>query len=100
MSASHQAQVPAYVRAYFGDGCTQRDTHPVITSVFRSGPGWTTTGYRKRVSASWLRRLKREGVTAVVLTSGGRSADFGVEEILAYSAKLARQPLLGGSLIG
>lgn len=92
---SHQAQVPQIVRDYFGPDCTTREGHPIIEQEFRlSNPDralpdlgygrrqWVTTGYRKRVSISWLRKLRAQGVTHVALRHGSRLADFSVAELI------------------
>lgn len=109
--SSHQAQVPALVREYFADPtppaaydgealrALDRIEHPVVAQTFAPGRGWKTTSYRKRVSASWLRKLRAEGVTAVGLRSGARLADFTIDEVLSHQSRIARQPLLGGSVI-
>lgn len=96
---SHQARVPAMVADYFGHDVV-RDDHPVIGMTFTPGKGWIRTrSTHKRVSLSWLRKLRAEGVTAVLLDCNGRAADFGVVEIIRHSERLARQPLIGGRLI-
>lgn len=61
-----------------------RPDHPVIIQEFRPGRGWITTGFRKRVSGAWLRKLRREGVTHVALAAQGRRADFTVAELLKH----------------
>ncbi len=98
---SHQAQIPALVRDYFraagiGDNLVQ---HHLVASTFTPDQGWKTTNYRKRVSASWLRKLRSEGVTAVGVRCGARVADFGIDEILSHQRAVSRRPLLGGSVI-
>lgn len=69
--------------------------HPVIAEVFRPGSGWLTLrglplavdrlvrgSYRKRITPSYARKLRREGVTAVSLDmGGGRRADFDIREL-------------------
>ncbi len=61
---------------YCGDG------NPVIAQEFRPGRGWRRAGWRKRASASWLAKLRREGITDVALDVGGRVADFTINELL------------------
>lgn len=90
MSTSKSIQ-PIPVLAQYFDGET-----PIITEEFAPGKGWHRTNYNKRVSRSWLRKLKGEGITVVGLTVKGRStADFSVAELL----KVDRRPLLGGNVI-
>ncbi len=97
-TGSHQAQVPTRVREYFGDATSTE--HPRVASVFVPGKGWRSSrSYHKRVTCSWLRKLRAEGVTGVVLSCGGREADFTVAEILSRQAQVNRQPLLGGTVI-
>ena len=75
---SHSIEpIPAVAR-YFGDS----EATPIVTAEFTPGRGWRTTGYAKRISGAWARKLRSEGVTHVSLTEGGRSADFSIEEIL------------------
>lgn len=92
MTASHQAQVPSLVADYFGEAVRE---YPVITGQFTPGRGWVRPPIRKRISLAWLRRIRREGVTGVAVTCGGRSADFTVDEILRRSGR----PMLGGRVI-
>jgi hypothetical protein len=97
---THQATIPVLVHDYFATDHFSNfaifgprnhrycDEHPIIVQVFYSDRGWRTTNYRKRVSCSWLRKLKAEGITHVGLVSGGRwtrsdrIADFSITEIL------------------
>lgn len=69
--------------SYFGSGS---DT-PIIAQEFRRGNGWVRQTHRKKVSAAWLRKLRREGVTHVALTTEGRTADFSIEELLGSTGK-------------
>ena len=78
---THQATVPARVAAYFG-GPFDRDDHPVIAQAFKPGRGWTRYPIRKRVSGSWLRKMRAEGYTEVALACRGRLADFTITEAL------------------
>lgn len=105
-SGSHQATVPPAVDRYFSTtgivptyshpatGETMLDTNgapcphieaPTVAQVFYpDGRGWVPQrGYTKRVSASWLRKLRREGATAVALRCGARVADFTITEALS-----------------
>lgn len=90
-----QAQVPPPVKRYFA-----HDEHPIIIQEFTPGKGWVRTNFKKRVSRSWVRKLKAQGVTAVALNGKDKNgqevvADFTVKEIL----KEDKTPLLGGNLI-
>jgi hypothetical protein len=77
-----QAQVPRVVADYFG-GMVDRGRHPVIVEAFIPGKGWRRhRSFRKRVSVSWARKLRAEGVTHVALASGARVADFRIEEVV------------------
>lgn len=75
--------MPPVAAAYFGP--TDKHTHPIIRQVFNPAVGWKQYPIRKRVSGSWVRGLKAEGVTHVALESGGRLADFSVRELLKMS---------------
>lgn len=81
---SGQAEVPSVVAAYFGPMDDCRADHPVVAQKYVPGRGWVScAGYRKRVSRSWVRKLRREeGVTHVALQRGRRIADFSVAEAL------------------
>lgn len=91
---SYQAQVPGLVKEYFGVEPTRQE-HPVIAQSFCPGKGWRRYTFNKRVSISWLRKMKTEGATAVALRCGARTADFTIDEIVRY----AQRPLLGGRII-
>lgn len=55
-----------------------------VAQTFTPGAGWFDwTRYRKTVTHSWLRKLRRDGVAAVALTDGHRTADFTIAELLA-----------------
>jgi hypothetical protein len=72
------ACVESYVREHGGE-----ITVPVITQHFTPGAGWKRHGWRKRISLSYARRLKREGVTSVGLEiAPGRVAAFRIAELL------------------
>jgi hypothetical protein len=92
----HQAQVPARIAEYFGCGTLPGAAeHPVIGQIFRPEVGWRRYTFRKRVSLSWLRKLRAQGVTSVAIDYHGRRADFTIDEVVRY----ANRPLLGGRLI-
>jgi hypothetical protein len=99
--STHQSTVPALVADYFGIGTDAYLTegHPVIDSTFRVDEGWKRLGYNKRISLSAVRKLRAEGVTGIVVAYHGRRADFTPTEIVRHSDRLARTPLLGGSLV-
>jgi hypothetical protein len=93
---THASEVPAAItRAYPGI-----EHHPVIVEVFRpDGTGWRTLRgraydldqlvagtYRKRITVSYARALRRDGVTAVAVDVGGRAADFLVADLLSRRA--------------
>lgn len=90
---NRQAQVPGKIADYFGTAA--RTEHPVIAEAFAPGTGWTRYPIRKRVSLSWLRKMRREGVTSVAIACQGRLADFTIAEIIRH----AERPLLGGRVI-
>lgn len=92
---SHRAQVPALIAGYFAAHHPGVSDHPVITQEFTPGRGWVRQGFRKRVSVSWLRKLKAEGVTSIQVSAGGYSADFTVDEIIRHASR----PLAGGRAI-
>jgi hypothetical protein len=72
--------IPA-VMAYFGDGLI-----PTIVQTYRPDKGWQPYLFKKRVSRSWVRKLRElYGVTWVALehpSRRGRPVDFRVEELL------------------
>ena len=79
--SSHALRPIPVVAAYAAscDGITE----PVVVAHFTPGQGWRRHGWRKRISMSYARRLKGEGVTDVGLDMGGnRVADFRVDELL------------------
>jgi hypothetical protein len=82
----HQAQVPPVVRDYFTShplaASRLEREHPIITAQYRPGRGWTRYPIRKRVSRTWLLKMRGEGATSVQLTANGRAADFTIEEIV------------------
>lgn len=61
---------------------------PVIMWEFYPGRGWVRSGWRKRVSGAWVRRLACEGATDVALeVTPDRTADFTVAELLASARR-------------
>jgi hypothetical protein len=93
--SGYQAQVPGLVEEYFAAKPSGMTDHPLIAGTFTPGRGWQCTGFRKRVSCAWLRKLKARGVTSVSLTCGGYQADFTIAEIIRH----AERPLFGGRVI-
>jgi hypothetical protein len=80
---THQAKVPGPAARYFQiSQDPHRDLYPVIAQQFRPGRGWTRYPIRKRVSTSWLRKMRGEGVTHVALRCGARTADFTLDELI------------------
>lgn len=96
MAARHQSQVPGLIADYFGCGTHPAYTEfPTIGQVFRPGRGWKRYTGTKRVSLSWLRKLRADGVTDVAIDYHGRRADFTIREVVAY----ANRPLFGGKVV-
>lgn len=70
------------IAAYFGP-----DAGPVIVAEEFTAAGWTPRPrFRKRMTHSWARKLRREGVTHVALRAGARTADFALAELLSARA--------------
>lgn len=83
--SSHQAQEPQAVSQYFSKvpgSCGMSREHARIAAVFTPGRGWTTYPMHKRISPSWAKKMRREGVTCVALKAEGRVADFLIEELV------------------
>lgn len=81
----YAAQEPALVVEFFGPEAA----HAIIYEEFSPKVGWyTVERYRKRVSRTWLLKLRRKGVTGVCLLSGDRVGDFTVAELLADRRRL------------
>jgi|GEM_PF-2558224 len=78
---SHSAQQPAAVDAYFGAATTYHD-HAIVAATFTPSEGWVRYPIRKRISPSWARQAKKDGVTAVAVTRHERTADFQINELL------------------
>lgn len=74
--SGRQSQVPQVIADYFkrymigGEHAVlDSEAHPVIYQTFTPGKGWTRYPGRKRVSCSWVRKLRREGVTCIAVVS-------------------------------
>jgi hypothetical protein len=91
----YQARVPSLITAYFGAEALTEQGHPTIGQTFVAGRGWRSYPGTKRVSLTWLRKLRREGVTAVSIRLGTRLADFDIAEIERYHRRQASLPALG-----
>jgi hypothetical protein len=77
---SHQATESPIVGRYFG--AVLRD-HAIVRAEFHPDRGWVrVVGFRKRISGAWARKLRAQGVTSIQLSSGGRSVDFTIAELL------------------
>lgn len=65
--------------------------HPVVREEFHPARGWTTYRMRKRITRSWVRKLRQQGVTTVALLLGTgangrpRVADFRLTELGAWT---------------
>jgi hypothetical protein len=57
--------------------------HPVIESTFVPERGWVKYPFRKRISPTWARKLRAQGVTSVALRVGDRVADFTIKELVS-----------------
>ncbi len=79
---SHQATVPARIAAYFGiDQHPPYREFPTIDATWVPGRGWRSYPFTKRVSTSWFRKLRAEGVVSVQVCYGDRHADFDIREV-------------------
>lgn len=77
---SRAARVPGAAQRYFTNTLGTDDyDHPVIVQQFDHK--WTQYPFRKRISGAWARKMRAEGVTHVQLETGGRFADFRIEEL-------------------
>jgi hypothetical protein len=85
-----QATIPRIVADYAREHAPHAE-HPIVVDEFRPSTGWKRQTFRKRVSVSWLRKLKAEGVTHVGLSMEpvdrpsnyrGRVADFEVAAVI------------------
>jgi hypothetical protein len=80
---SYKAKVPPFAEQYFTSFGLALVEHPVITQTYAPHRGWRRYGGHKRVSASWVAKLRRDhNVTEVRLAADGRSADFRVTELM------------------
>ena len=96
MTTSHQATVPQAAADYFSRWLPRIDYpgfpptaqvagyhyHPVIDQVFTSDRGWVRYSFRKRISPTWARKLRAQGITRVALRVGDRVADFTIQELV------------------
>ncbi len=85
---SHKTRPIPIVAAYFGDS----GAIPIVESEFTSSGGWRRAAGRKRISASYARKLRTDGVTAVALTHKNQVADFLLVELMA--SRTAPAPVL------
>lgn len=87
MTTSRKIKSIPALAEYFGT-----TESPVIRAEFRPDAGWYYTGWNKRVSASWLRKLRAEGVTgvSVAMRDEQRAADFSITELLASARRKTR----------
>jgi hypothetical protein len=95
--SNYQSTVPQAAASYFTsvlphnyDFTTDRDWpqvagyhyHPTIAQVFRPGRGWTDYPGTKRISPSWARKLRAQGITHISLRVNNRVADFDIKELV------------------
>lgn len=89
---SYQSQVPQLVAEFFRPAmqlhlsCGGSIEHPFITATFAPRGGWKRYPGRKRISASWARRLKAQGYTCIELSAYGHRADFKLGDIIRGKA--------------
>ena len=86
---SHSSQLPVAV-AQYGALVGGWARYPYIDQYFRPEEGWKYYPFRKRISPSWARKLKADGVT-VALTDGRRHADFQVSELQPRARRRTRR---------
>ena len=81
--SDHSSKVHPKIAAYFGiEERPHSDQHPTVWQVFSPQHGWRNETWRKRVSLTYLRTLRREGVVAVAIRAAdGRLADFAISEV-------------------
>lgn len=72
---SFASHAPQSILAYFNG------EHPTIGQAFTPGKGWTNYPWRKRLSESECRKLRRAGATHVALDADGRRADFELRDL-------------------
>lgn len=71
---------------------------PVIAQAYHEDKGWQTYPFKKRVSVSWIRKMRREGYTAVGLDLGNcRIADFRIAELLRVAPQPMKVPASAGT---
>lgn len=80
--ANYRAKVPPYAERYFMSFGHGMPMHPVITQAFDPRRGWQQYPIRKRVSATWLRKMRQDGFTAVRLVMESHASDFSISELL------------------
>lgn len=84
--STHQSTVPPVAARYFRDNVHgylgDRDDHPLIAATFVPSRGWKRYPGQKRISGSWVRKLRAAGATHIALTTHGRTADFSAAELL------------------
>jgi hypothetical protein len=83
---SRSIQPIPVVKGYFHRWHPEHDGQtPIIFEAFGQETGWKRYPVRKRVSRSWLRKLRSEGYTRVSLAVGQYDhivADFSISELL------------------
>jgi len=52
------SKMPAAITRVYVTGIS----HPIVASEFREGRGLVAQGWRKRITASWARKLRGQGV--------------------------------------
>jgi hypothetical protein len=79
----NNAQVPTKVRDYLVATTAeyQPGDHPTIAQTFRPDCGWKRYPMQKRITRSWARKLRAEGVTHLALAYRGRMIDFCIEDV-------------------
>lgn len=83
---------PAAVRRYFTPpGADTLPAGPVIIAEeFTPGKGWFRPKWRKGITHTYARKLRRAGVTAVQLEHNGRRADFQIGELIPRREPVSR----------
>jgi hypothetical protein len=94
-SSSGRARVPAAADQYFRV-LHHVTEHPVISSAYTPGKEWRHPSRRKPVSLAWCLMLREQGVQAVMLSAGGRDADFQLSELILSSAVPQIRVEIGG----
>lgn len=94
---SHQATVPQAAARYFSRVLPHTINfvsdipwpqvagyhyHPVVEQVFVPGKGWKRYSFNKRISPSWARKMRAEGITVVALRVDKHLADFSIAELV------------------